>query len=275
MTTDPGLSPSSPVTSYHVHSRWSDGVAIVPDIVAQAHSLGLDEVGISDHFVLHPDTPDIEWSMRSEELPRYVSEVLAFAAQSQDISVRLGIEADYIPETIDTLKEALALHPFDYVIGSVHFMDGFPIDEHRRYWDSLSADQVNQTWLGYYTRIVDMAASGAFDIVGHLDLPKKFGHAPTADMTAAVNAALDAIARADMAMEINTSGWSLPANEAYPAPWIVRAARSRDIPIVITADAHTPKYLTRNFDMARRLARASGYTQLALFERRVRRLQDM
>ncbi len=275
MMTDPGSSQTSALTSYHVHSRWSDGVATVADIVEQARNLGLDEVGISDHFVLHPAGPDIEWSMRPDELQPYVDEVRALAARSADICVRLGIEADYIPETVEQLADMLAGHPFDYVIGSVHFMDGFPIDEHRKHWDTLSPDEINSTWRGYYRRITEMAQTRAFDIVGHLDLPKKFGHAPTADMTDAVNEALDAIAAADMAMEINTSGWSLPAHEAYPAPWIIRAACGRGIPIVITADAHTPKYLTRNFERAVQLALDSGYTRLALFHHRDRRFESI
>ena len=260
------------LTSYHVHSRWSDGVATVPEIVEEADSIGLDEVGISDHLVIYPDDADIEWSMRVEDLDSYVDEVTGTGSGSRRIRVRLGIEADYIPATVGALKATLDRYPFDYVIGSVHFMDGFPIDEHRKHWDSLSADQVNETWLGYYRRIAEMAATRVFDIVGHLDLPKKFGHAPTADMTEAVNEALDAIAEADMAMEINTSGWSVPAHEAYPAPWIVRAACGRGIPIVITADAHTPRYLTRNFDKALLLAKESGYSQAALLDRRSRRL---
>ena len=71
-----------------------------------------------------------------------------------------------------------------------------------------------------------------------------------------------------MAIEINTAGWSLPAKEAYPAPGILRAARERDIPLLINADAHSPKHLTRDFDRARDLARECGYTEVVRFDRR-------
>jgi histidinol-phosphatase (PHP family) len=73
-----------------------------------------------------------------------------------------------------------------------------------------------------------------------------------------------------MAIEINTAGWSLPAAEAYPSLELLREARSREIPLLINADAHFPEFLTRDFDRARVLAREAGYTGLVRYERRER-----
>jgi len=247
-------------------------VATIGEVVEAARNLGLDEVGISDHFVLYPDGTDIEWSMPVGRLAEYVDEVLAADSGHGRTRVRLGIEVDYLPETIEDLRAMLRPYPFDYLIGSVHFIDGFPIDGHRKHWDALTPEQVDETWRAYYARIKAMAESRVFDIAAHFDLPKKFGHKPGVDLTDEVHAALDAVARSDMAIEINTSGWSLPAAEAYPAPWILRAARSREIPVLITADAHTPKYLVRGFDMARRLATDTGHTALAVYNRRRRKV---
>jgi histidinol-phosphatase (PHP family) len=254
-----------------VHTRWSDGVATVAEVFEAASRLGLEEVGISDHFVVYPDGSDIEWSMPTGRLNEYVDEVLAADRGSGPTRIRLGLEVDYLPDTIEATRNLLRPYPFDYLIGSVHFIDGFPIDDHRKHWDALTPEQATDTWRAYYARLREMAESGVFDFVGHFDLPKKFGHKPGADLTAEVEAALDAIASADMAMEINTSGWSLPAAEAYPAPWILRAARSREIPVLVTADAHTPKYLVRGFDLAHRLAADTGHGSLARYARRRRR----
>lgn len=253
-----------------MHSRWSDGAATIEEIVREAERLGLEEIGISDHLVLYPDGSHIEWSMPVDRLGEYVDEVLAASRFARSARVRLGIEVDYLPETIESVRELLRPYPFDYVIGSVHFIDGFPVDEHRRYWDTLSPEMVNETWRGYYGRVADMARSRVFDIAAHLDLPKKFGHSPTADLSEEVHAVLDAVAASDMAIEINTSGWHQPANEAYPAPWIIRAARSREVPIVITADAHNPKYLIRGYGDAHKLAREAGHTAVARYHLRKR-----
>lgn len=258
------------LTSYHNHTNWSDGA---PTLAAQIHAAkaaGLDELGISDHYVLYPGGEQVDWSLPLDLLGDYVLELRAAATEVRGLTLRLGIEADFFPETIDDLRERLAPYPFDYVIGSVHYVDGFPVDENTRFWDALSETERNEKWRLYWVRIRQLAESGVFDFVAHPDLPKKFGHRPTVDLAAEITAALDAIAAADMAIEINTAGWNLPAGEAYPSLDLLKAARARELPLLINADAHFPEFLTRDFDRARVLAREAGYTELVRYERRQR-----
>ena len=115
-----------------------------------------------------------------------------------------------------------------------------------------------------------MAQSRVFDFVGHLDLPKKFGFRPTADLSVEEDRALDAIAAAGMAIEINTNGWNLPATEAYPALNLLRKTHNRSIPLLINSDAHHPDRLVEHFDRARELARQAGYEELVRYEQRRR-----
>lgn len=258
------------LTSYHNHTNWSDGAPTLAAQIQAAKEAGLDELGISDHYVLHPSGEEVEWSLPLDLLGDYVLQIRAAAAEVRGLTLRLGIEADYFPETVDELRERLAPYPFDYVIGSVHYVDAFPIDEHARFWDALPEEERNEVWRRYWVRIRQMAESGVYDFAGHLDLPKKFGHRPTAELSAEVTAALDAIAAADMAIEINTAGWSLPAKEGYPSLELLREARRREIPLLINADAHFPEFLTRDFDRARSLAREVGYTELVRYEARRR-----
>jgi histidinol-phosphatase (PHP family) len=258
------------LTSYHNHTTWSDGAPTLAAQIQAAKAIGLDELGISDHYVLHPDGEEVDWSLPLDMLGDYVLELRAAAHEVRGLTLRLGIEADFFPETIDALRERLQPYPWDYVIGSVHYVDGFPVDENTRFWDALTPDEANEKWRLYWVRIRQLAESGVFDFVAHPDLPKKFGHLPTIDLSAEIAAALDAIAAADMAIEINTAGWSLPAGEAYPSLELLRAARARNLPLLINADAHFPEFLTRNFDRARELAREAGYTELVRYERRQR-----
>lgn len=257
-------------TSYHNHTRWSDGAPTLAAQIQAARAAGLDELGISDHYVLHPSGEEVEWTLPLDLLGDYVLELRAAAAEVKDLVLRIGVEADYFPETVKELRERLAPYPWDYVIGSVHYVDGFPIDESSVHWDALTPEQRDETWRLYWVRIRQLAESGVYDFVGHLDLPKKFGHRPTVDLTTEEQAALDAIAAAGMAIEINTAGWSLPAAEAYPSLPLLKEARRREIPLLINADAHFPEFLTRDFDRARELAREAGYTELVRYEKRQR-----
>lgn len=83
-------------------------------------------------------------------------------------------------------------------------------------------------------------------------------------------AALDAMAAADVAIEINTSGWDKPVREAYPSLHYLREAKRRGIPLVISADAHGPDHIARHLDRARQLARSAGYGQTVCFNGRKR-----
>ncbi len=259
------------ITSYHCHSRWSDGEGEIIDFVRRAGEIGLDEVGLSDHYVLMPDRTDMEWAMPLHALGDYVRTVLSAVEEFRaETTVRLGVEADFVPETADDLREILAQYPFDYVIGSVHFLDGFPIDGGGQYWAALSEQERDDVIRGYWVRVRQMAESGMYDFAGHPDLTKKFGYYPSVDISDVVSDALDAIARADMAVELNTSGWHVPAGEEYPSPYILGECFARGIPVLVTADAHTPANLDRSFSRAYKLLREIGYREVVSFDRRRR-----
>jgi len=257
--------------NYHNHTCWSDGRATLEEMIAGARAAGMAEFGLSDHYAPFPDGREVDWAMPPGFLPEYVVRVLEAAeAEASGLIIRLGIEIDFFPETIEGTKATLAPYPFDFLIGSVHFMNDFPIDSGAHHWVPLTSEGVNAVWRGYWGRLRELAESGCCDFIGHLDLPKKYGYLPTADLTAEVHAALDAIAAADLAIEINTAGWQRPIEEAYPSPALLRAARERDIPLLINADAHTPADADADFPRARALAREAGYTELVRYDRRQR-----
>jgi len=257
-------------TSYHTHTLWSDGTSSLAALCDAARAAGLDELGISDHYVCPDDGRAICWSMAPEALAAYVAAVLTAREEVGTLTLRLGLEVDYFPETVDTLRVRFAAYPFDYLIGSVHLLNDFPIDEDRQHWDALDPDARVAQWRAYYRQLIRLADSGLCDIVGHLDLPKKFGLLPTADLAVEVAAALDAISAANLTLELNTAGWDKDVQEAYPSLEVLRQARRRDIPLVITADAHAPAELTRHYPRAYALAHDAGYTHLVRFHGRER-----
>jgi histidinol-phosphatase (PHP family) len=253
--------------SYHNHTAFSDGKASPADMARAAEYAGLGEVGISDHLTVHPEGKSFEWAMPEARLEEYCAEVRAVAA---GIPVRLGLEADYFPDTVERTKALLARHPFDFVIGSVHFADGFLFDESRQRWAELSPGECAAKWRLYWERASGLARSRAFDVMAHLDLPKKFGFRMRDAELGPALAALDALAEAGMALELNTSGWHQPCREAYPSRELLGEACRRGIPLIISADAHRPEDVARGFAQAADLARAAGYLQTARYEGRRR-----
>jgi histidinol-phosphatase (PHP family) len=213
--------------------------------------------------------------MPADALPEYFRALHAARDQAGDrLTVRYGVEADYIPETVDQLADILRAYPFDYVIGSIHFVDEFPIDETARAWDALSENERNDMVRAYWSRTTDMAKSGLFDIAAHLDLYKKFGHRPTVDVSEHISVALDAIAESGMAVELNTAGY-YRMGEMYPSGAIVSECRKRGIAMLVTTDAHRTEQLLRGIDLGIEALREAGYTRQAVFAERKMTLTDL
>lgn len=253
--------------SYHNHTNWSDGGATLAAMVQGARSAGLNEFGISDHFVVHPQGEQ-DWSIDTSLVGDYYATLRGAAAESPGLKLLAGLEVDYLPETAGRLTELLSPYEWDYLIGSVHFVGSFCVDFDAAAWRQLDSAEHDRIWRRYWELVAELAGSKLFDILAHPDLPKKFGFRPSVDLTELEDRALDRLAAAGMAIEINTAGWSLPAAEAYPAPSFLQRARTRDIPLTISADAHFPEHVARDFPRAYALARDTGYTELVRFDRR-------
>lgn len=237
--------------SLHSHTTWSDGRNSVEDMVAAAEARDFDYLGISDHLVLRPDRVPVEWSMRPGDVEGYVADVRE-VARRHEMPVRLGLEVDFFPDNprTDELADILSRHAFDYLIGSVHIVGDFPLDDGPAAWRTLSQGEIDAVHARYWKAIARLPESGLFDCVGHLDLPKKFNVPPRVDLQELIENALDAIANSAIQVELNTAGWDKPCAECYPSPEVLAACLERGIPVRINDDAHAVEQLGRYFARA-------------------------
>jgi histidinol-phosphatase (PHP family) len=266
------------LASYHNHSTYSDGKASLSELVAAAARLGIDELGVSDHFLVHPGGEEPSWAMPRRRLGDYLAELRQHAGEAHRRAgpvVRIGLEVDWFPGHAAAIRSVIDPLPLDYVIGSVHYVGQFTIDGSPQRWAALNPQQRDEIHQQYWRRMRELAESGVFDIVAHIDLSKKFGYFPTTDLRELIGDALDAIAAAGMVVELNTSGWHKPCADAYPALEILKECFKREIPVTLSADAHQPDHLLRDFDRgAARLAEA-GYDRVARFAGREVRMEDL
>ena len=104
---------------YHIHTAMSgDAEGELNECIRTAQLRDLAEIGVSDHF--HPNEP--EYSMRYDKLPEYIEKV-QLLKETNDFPVKLGIEVDFIPVLQSEISKITREEPFDYVIGSVHFIN--------------------------------------------------------------------------------------------------------------------------------------------------------
>ncbi|MBU4201115.1 MAG: histidinol-phosphatase HisJ family protein [Verrucomicrobia bacterium] len=252
------------VPDYHIHTplcRHAEGNPA--EFKTQARRLGIPEIAFTDH-VPNPDGYDPRCRMSMEEWPTYRNLILD-QQTVEPPQVLFGVEADYYEGCERFLRPSLSNQPLDLVIGSIHYLGtwGFDNPEERQVWDTVD---VTGAWQKYFELLGRFAESRLIDVIGHLDLPKKFGYRPPEhairDMA---HPALDRIAQAGLAIEINTSGLRKPVREIYPSAMLLALARERDIPICFGSDAHKPEEVGDRFEESLKLAREAGYTQAVRF----------
>jgi histidinol-phosphatase (PHP family) len=251
---------------YHVHTTFSDGTGSVAECIERAITVGLPEMGIADHVSSVQPTP---WEMPTipfARLERYVEEVRDAASRYDEITVLLGIEADYVPEHEVQLRALLADWPFDYVIGGVHMVDGFDFNDPARRHDPRWSD-ADALFTAYYGTVRRAAECACFDVIAHLDYIGLWGHTPGPAVSDVSGAALDAIAASGVTLELNTDQISDPAGVMYPSDQLLRAASDRDIQLVISSDAHAAEHVGQLWNEGMERAVRAGF-------RGTRRLSD-
>lgn len=263
---------------YHTHhERCGHAQGTLEQYVQRGIEIGLDQLGLSDHMPLihvDPATYYPEMAMPMDELPRYVEE--AFELQQKyrgQIDIRVGLEGDYIEGYEEPIARIIEAYPWDYVIGSVHFLGTWDISDFRQThnWEGKHKRAVFEQ---YYDAVCKAAATGLYDYIGHIDVIKRFGYIPEQSVTDLEQMALQAVRDHGLAIELNASGLRTPAAEMFPSKAILERALQLEIPLTIGSDAHTPERLGQYLPEARKLLKEVGYQQLATFSKRKRTLID-
>ena len=257
-------------SDYHMHTplcRHAVGEPI--EYAEQALRVGLEEIGFSDHSPMRRDDFD-DWRMRLDQLDEYVVKVRHAQRAFPGLSIKLALEVDYIPGQEEWIQELSGRHPWDYFIGSVHYVsDSWDLDNPKKLSQWRERDPFD-VWTLYFERLTQAAASGLFDIIGHADLAKKFCFYPSQDCTHLYTKFLAAARQGDSAIELNTAGLRKECREIYPSRQILQLACDAGVPITFGSDAHAPSEVGMDFGSAVQLARDAGYTRRVTFTARKR-----
>lgn len=254
----------------HMHTplcRHATGEPV--EYARHALELGFKEIGFSDHSPMRQDDFD-DWRMRFDQLGEYVEKVRKAQKDFPQLTIRLALEVDYLPGQEEWIRELARLHPWDYFIGSVHYVsDSWAIDNPNKLSEWKSRD-VWEVWSVYFDRLTMAAESGLFEIIGHADLPKKFGHRPTRDCTPLYEKFLTAAKKHNCALDVNTAGLRKDCKEIYPSRQLLELAFQKGVPITFGSDAHAPEEVGLNFTEAIQLTRSVGYKECLTFNQRKR-----
>jgi histidinol-phosphatase (PHP family) len=245
-------------SDYHMHTVFSDGKASIGEMVVAAIDKGLDQITFTDHMPLPFDN---EYAMSINAIQLYQQEINSVQKKfTGKIKINKGLEIDYLPESIPWIQRLVKMD-WDHLIVSVHTIirNNQPLsvngtnEEFRQLLQSFNHD-IKALCRQYY-KVVQMAIqSGWFDIVGHLDVIKKYNvdqqyfkeNEPW--YRDIVMETLDVIKKQGVKMEVNMSGLNDPVKQQHPSKWIIQEAVKKNIPLVLSSDSHYSKSVGQYFN---------------------------
>jgi histidinol-phosphatase (PHP family) len=252
-------------TDYHIHTIFSDGKEGPGACIDEALKKGLREIGFSDH--LNPVNSNQKWCMDHKLLPEYFKTILKLRKQNPDIEVRIGLELDYIPNMLAETELIINSFPFDYIIGSVHYMGEETVDLGPEFYVGKDIDLIYEN---YFNLVTEAASTGFYDIIGHPDLVRIHRYRPEGDISHLYSMLASAFEIHDVAFEVNTNGKNKPLRSFYPDMNYIRLFAEHGVPVCVNSDAHFPERIGQYFDEAYDLLQRAGYTEMAVFRNRER-----
>jgi histidinol-phosphatase (PHP family) len=255
----------------------------IESYVEAALARGSEEIGFTEHLyrcveaapvlgrwweldpnpVLAAEIEEIVRLERNLSLESYVTAVVA--AKDRGLPVKLGLEVDFQPGTEDKIIELVARYPFDYLIGSVHWVGAW--------WPDRPAGREEFARLGnrgayerYFAAEAELAGSGLVDVLAHADFVKRAGPPPTGSLADLYAPVVTAAAGSDTAVEVSSAGLRTAPKEVFPAPVFLSMFQRAAVPITLASDAHEPGGAGWGIDAAVTAARTAGYTHHLRFE---------
>jgi histidinol-phosphatase (PHP family) len=265
-----------PMQDGHVHTEWSwDTVTgSMEASCARALALGLSSIAFTDHVDFNgwqltaddvdrlPDhmrklvTPAGVLSPPPVDVAGYLESVRRCRERFPELRILTGVELSEPHRFDDRVKELLRGGDFERVLGSLHTMvvDGREVGVNHLY-GTVPAGQLVREYLAEALRLVE--SSDVFGVLAHIDYairywPASAGPFRAEDFEDEFRAVLEALARTDRALEVNTT---MPPNARLVGWWRDVGGRA----LCFGSDAHDPVVIARRFEQAAAMVEAHGF----------------
>ena len=273
---------------YHMHFEKGDyKVEWAKGFFEAAKKRGLNEIGITEHAHTFPEFEDLYYEdlilddsfvgsfqkkwLKTNKFKHTIDDYFNFMAKLREYGyeAKIGIEVCNFQNQAK-VREILDKYPFDYVIGSIHFIRGWAYDseEIKAEWQQHSLEDIYE-W--YTQEIEHLCAGGLYDVLGHPFNIRLYKYFPDFDVTPYLLRAVQALKKADMGIDVNTGTYyRYPVQEISPYRDFLKLAKEYELPIITSSDAHKPEDCGAYIDDAIKYVKEYGYIEGMTFNKRKR-----
>jgi histidinol-phosphatase (PHP family) len=246
----------------HIHTSFSPDAHLPPEFACRAaEARDIKIIGFADHAeFLKKDDAYIDL-YDSAGIQTEISKLRKMYADK--LEILYGVEIGYIPGMEQEIKEFLDSYPFDYAIGSVHYVDEVLVSRWTR-----EQEPRGKSLMPYFETVLAATESGLFQILGHLDYVRKYMFAPQRyardEYEGVIDKILDAALKSELVLEVNTSGWRQATEEPYPEEKILKRFAERGGRVTIGSDAHKYYEVGYGYKRACKLLQSAGFSQIEI-----------
>ena len=277
---------------YHMHFEYGDyDENWVQGFFDSAKRRGLDEIGITEHSHTFPEFKQLYYDdlilddsfvgqfqqkwLRKNKFKHKLDDYFNFMEKlKKNHAVKTGIEVCNF-QNQSAVKQILDAYDFDYIIGSVHFLNGWAYDssEIKSEWNNHDLHEIYE----WYTQEVEkLAAAKLYDVLGHPFNIRLFKNIPDFDVSEYLERVAQALKTANMAIDVNTgTRYRYPIEEISPYADFMKVAAKYELPVIISSDAHKPEDCGNFVDEAINYVKSFGYTKMLQFIKRQRKFVDI
>ncbi len=274
----------------HTAEFCDHGEGTLRELLEAALAKGFAAYGVTEHAArveerfLYPNERELGWTIEKvqDDFERYAKTLFALADEfAGRLTVLRGFEAEVVPadrypELMLAYRERLG---FDYMVGSVHYVDEMPIDDtvaqFEQAMDALGG--LEPLGIRYYQTLAEMAGALKPEVIGHFDVIRKlgwrFGDVATPEIRKAAGQALEAVREHGCILDLNTSAYRKGLEPPHPDAWVLELARDMGIPFALGDDSHAPDHVGSGFHEGRTYLLSHGIETVTVLRREGNHLQ--
>ena len=244
------------MTDGHIHiERGPYTLNWIDRFVSRAVEMGPDEIRLLEHnYIFEEFAPMYDsvrayseyvdaWFQRSagkHKLAEYLELIDLARSRRFPIEVKFGLEICYFKEFEGFTYELTKDKGFDFLLGSIHFVDDFAFDHKAEHWAGLDVDRIYRR---YFEDSVSLAGSGLFDGIGHPDALKLFGYKPSYPLSDCYESLAAELAKSNMYADHN-SGAERRCPETASLGMdteLLGILKKHNVTVITSSDAHCPE----------------------------------
>lgn len=174
------------------------------------------------------------------KLEEYLDLIKQVRNESFPVEIKFGLEICYFKEFEDFTAELTKNKGFDFLLGSIHFVDDFAFDHKAEHWTGMDIDKI---YYRYFEDSVSLAKSKLFDGIGHPDAIKLFGHKPSYSLTEYYESLAKELSNSGMYADQNSGAARRCPDTASLGmdTELLRILKKYNVQIIASSDAHCPE----------------------------------